>query len=83
MARPGRIERGRLGARPPAASLLHDDSPEGEWVRRQQGKSTRAIVRILDQFRKARRRGEPLRPPPPVIDLGPADTPETSIPEGR
>ncbi len=53
MARPGRIERGRLGARPPAASLLHDDSPEGEWVRRQQGKSTRAIVRFLDQFRKA------------------------------
>ena len=28
-----------------SGSLCHDDSPEGEWLRRQQGKSTRAILR--------------------------------------
>ncbi len=65
-------------------ALAYDDSPEGEWVRRQQSKSTRAIFRILEQFRKARRRGEPLLPPPPpTIEPGPADAPVSIAQEGR
>ena len=45
--------------------LLFDASPEGEWVRREQGKATRSILRIIERFRKARRRGETLSPDPP------------------
>jgi hypothetical protein len=45
--------------------LLFDASPEGEWVRREQGKATRSILRITERFRKARRRGETLSPDPP------------------
>ncbi len=45
--------------------LLFDASAEGEWVRREQGKATRSIVRITERFRKARRRGETLSPDPP------------------
>ncbi len=45
--------------------LLFDASPEGEWVRREQGKATRSILRIMERFRKARRRGETLSPDPP------------------
>jgi hypothetical protein len=46
--------------------LRHDDSPEGEWLRRQQGRSTRAILRIVERFRAARRRGVPLSAEPPA-----------------
>src|SRR6202034_3398031 len=45
--------------------LLFGASPEGEWVRRQQGKATRSILRITERFRKARRRGETLSADPP------------------
>jgi hypothetical protein len=45
--------------------LLFDASPEGEWVRREQRKATRAILRITERFRKARRRGETLSADPP------------------
>jgi hypothetical protein len=46
-------------------AMLFDASPEGEWVRREQGKATRAILRITERFRAARRQGETLSPPPP------------------
>jgi hypothetical protein len=52
---------------------LYDDSPEGEWLRRQQGKSTRAILRIVGRLREARRRGVELgadRPAPPSSECG-------------
>ncbi len=45
--------------------LLFDASAEGEWVRREQRKATRAILRITERFRKARRRGETLSADPP------------------
>ena len=48
-----------------ADALLFDASPEGEWVRREQGKATRSILRITERFRKARKRGETLNPDPP------------------
>ncbi len=48
-----------------ADALLFDASAEGEWVRREQGKATRSILRITERFRKARRRGETLNPDPP------------------
>ena len=58
-----RRERELAALRPDA--LLFDASPEGEWVRREQGKATRSILRITERFRKARRRGETLNPDPP------------------
>jgi hypothetical protein len=45
--------------------LLFDDSAEAEWLRRQQGKAMRGILRIVERFRAARRRGEVLSPDPP------------------
>ena len=48
-----------------ADSQLFDASAEGEWVRREQGKATRSILRITERFRKARKRGETLNPDPP------------------
>ncbi len=48
-----------------ADALLFDASAEGEWVRREQGKATRSILRITERFRKARKRGETLNPDPP------------------
>jgi hypothetical protein len=45
--------------------LLFDASPEGEWVRREQRKAKRSILRITERFRKARRRGETLSADPP------------------
>ncbi len=56
-------ERALAALRP--GCLLFDASPEGEWVRREQGKATRSILRIMERFRKARRRGETLSPDPP------------------
>ena len=64
-----------------SGSLCHDDSPEGEWLRRQQGKSTRAILRIVERLRQARRRGVTLSadaPPPSSRDRG-SPSPEESI----
>jgi hypothetical protein len=46
--------------------LLFDDSAEAEWLRRQQGKAMRGILRIVERFRAARRRGEALSPDPPT-----------------
>src|SRR6202034_998614 len=71
--------------------LLFDASPEGEWVRREQGKATRSIVRISERFRKARRRGETLSPDPPKpprleptppcpIETKPLDGPQERLP---
>ncbi len=60
--------------------MLFDASAEGEWVRREQGKATRSIVRITERFRKARRRGEALRPDPPKPPrLGPTPLPPLEI----
>jgi hypothetical protein len=56
-----------------SGSRCHDDSPEGEWLRREQGKSTRAILRIVERLRRARRRGVMLnadRPAPTSCDRG-------------
>jgi hypothetical protein len=49
-----------------AGRLLFDDSAEAEWLRFQQGKSTRAILRIVGRLREARRRGVELTPKPPA-----------------
>ena len=59
-------ERDAARAEARAESLLYDDSPEGRWVRGQQSKYTRSIVRIVERFRAARRRGEALSPKPPA-----------------
>ena len=69
--------------------LLFDASPEGEWVRREQGKATRSILRITERFRKARRRGEALSPDPPRpprLDPTPAEPMAThplDVPQDR
>ncbi len=60
--------------------MLFDASAEGEWVRREQGKATRSIVRITERFRKARRRGETLSAEPPKPPrLGPTPLPPLEI----
>jgi hypothetical protein len=70
-------------------SLLFDASPEGEWVRREQGKATRSILRITERFRKARRRGETLSadpPKPPRLDptpIRPIETRPLEVPQER
>jgi hypothetical protein len=48
------------------ACLSFDDSPEAEWVRRQQQKSTRAMLRIVGWLRDARCRGAALTADPPA-----------------
>ncbi len=60
--------------------LLFDASPEAEWVRREQRKAERSILRITERFRKARRRGEELSPEPPRPPrLEPAPLPPPEI----
>ncbi len=60
--------------------MLFDASAEGEWVRREQGKATRSILRITERFRKARRRGEALSADPPKPPrLGPTPLPPLEI----
>jgi hypothetical protein len=69
-------ERDALGR---AGRRLFDDSPEAEWLRREQARATRGVLRIVERFRVARRRGEVLSPKPPA--RRPADRPARG-PEG-
>ena len=57
--------------------LSFDESREGESLRRHQIRTTRAIVRIAERFRKARRKGVALAPDLPAPAAGPAVTSES------
>ena len=57
-------EREEADAATQADCLAFDDSDEGESFRRHQVRSTRAVIRIVERFRVARRRGEELTPNP-------------------
>jgi hypothetical protein len=56
-------EAGLAGARP--LTHLFDDSAEGRWLRSRQRQYNHAIARIMERFRKARRRGQPMTADPP------------------
>ncbi len=76
-----RRETERAALRPTA--LLFDDTPEGRWVRARQSQYDHAILRIVDRFRRARRRGEPMTADPPrklAARSGPPEAPATPPP---
>ena len=70
-------EREEARAAMQADLLSFDESREGESLRRHQIRATRAIVRIAEQFREARRKGIALAPDLPAPPAGPAATGES------